>query len=236
MSINVIAHRGASFLAPRENTLEAFSLAIDMGADYIECDVRQTLDKELVIHHDEKINGKYISAMTYKELCDEASSMYFKVPLLLDVIRLCKDKIKMDIELKESGYEKKVVNMVTSELPYQQFMMKSFNDNTVAAIKSIDSKIKAGLLVGVSKGDLKRRFNEYFPERRLAACNADFISPHYKLVTLLFVMRMKLKKKEIYVWLLNDPKPIAKYIKRKVNGIITDKPDAGLFVRKQLTI
>ena len=222
MNINVIAHRGASFLAPRENTLESFNLAIDMGADYIECDVRQTLDKELVIHHDEKINGKYISSLTYKELCDEASSMYFKVPLLLDVIRLCKDKIKMDIELKESGYEKKVVNMVTSELPYQQFMMKSFNDNTVAAIKSIDPKIKTGLLLGTSKGDLKRRFNEYFPERRLMACNADFVS--------------EIKKKEIYVWLLNNPKSIGKYMKRKVNGIITDKPDAGLFVRKQLTM
>ncbi|GAA2760807.1 hypothetical protein GCM10009872_61680 [Actinopolymorpha rutila] len=47
----VIAHRGASGDAP-ENTLAAFSAALDQGADFIETDVRRTADGELVLFHD----------------------------------------------------------------------------------------------------------------------------------------------------------------------------------------
>ena len=51
----IIAHRGASGYAP-ENTMEAFKLAIEMGADAIETDVHLTKDGEVVIIHDEKVD------------------------------------------------------------------------------------------------------------------------------------------------------------------------------------
>ncbi|MGH2995991.1 MAG: glycerophosphodiester phosphodiesterase [Gaiellaceae bacterium] len=47
----VIAHRGASWDAP-ENTLEAFELAVEQGADYVEFDVRAAPDGTLVVAHD----------------------------------------------------------------------------------------------------------------------------------------------------------------------------------------
>lgn len=46
----VVAHRGACWDAP-ENTIEAFELAIDQGADYVEFDVRRR-GRELVVSHD----------------------------------------------------------------------------------------------------------------------------------------------------------------------------------------
>ena len=51
MMPEIIAHRGASYLAP-ENTLTAFRKAMEIGADGVEMDVQQTSDKKLVIHHD----------------------------------------------------------------------------------------------------------------------------------------------------------------------------------------
>lgn len=51
MTPEIIAHRGASYLAP-ENTLSAFRKAMEIGADGVEMDVQQTRDKKLVIHHD----------------------------------------------------------------------------------------------------------------------------------------------------------------------------------------
>ena len=50
--IEIIAHRGASALAP-ENTLCAFRLAYSIGAPAAECDVHLTLDGRVVVHHDE---------------------------------------------------------------------------------------------------------------------------------------------------------------------------------------
>ena len=51
MTPQIIAHRGASYLAP-ENTLTAFRKAMEVGADGVEMDVQQTKDGGLVIHHD----------------------------------------------------------------------------------------------------------------------------------------------------------------------------------------
>ena len=48
MTPEIIAHRGASYLAP-ENTLSAFRKAMEIGADGVEMDVQQTSDKKLVI-------------------------------------------------------------------------------------------------------------------------------------------------------------------------------------------
>lgn len=69
----VIAHRGASALAPHENTLEAFQIAIDLKADMVEFDVRKTSDNILIVFHDETIDGRKIGDMTYNRINDIAS-------------------------------------------------------------------------------------------------------------------------------------------------------------------
>ena len=71
MSI-ILGHRGASGYAP-ENTLEAFRLAMDMGADGFELDVHLSRDGELIVMHDETVdrttNGTgQIQSFTLKEL------------------------------------------------------------------------------------------------------------------------------------------------------------------------
>ncbi len=58
MTPEIIAHRGASYLAP-ENTLSAFRKAMEIGADGVEMDVQQTSDKKLVIHHDFVIDWQH---------------------------------------------------------------------------------------------------------------------------------------------------------------------------------
>jgi glycerophosphoryl diester phosphodiesterase len=58
MGVAVFGHRGASGYRP-ENTLEAFALAFELGADAIECDLIPTADGELIIRHD-----NYLSTTT----------------------------------------------------------------------------------------------------------------------------------------------------------------------------
>ena len=59
----IIAHRGASSLA-RENTIESFKKAIEIGVDMIEFDVRRTRDQALIVHHDELKEGKPVKELT----------------------------------------------------------------------------------------------------------------------------------------------------------------------------
>lgn len=52
----VLGHRGACGYRP-ENTLEAFELAIAQGADGVECDLVPTRDGELILRHENWLNG-----------------------------------------------------------------------------------------------------------------------------------------------------------------------------------
>lgn len=230
----IIAHRGASALAMHENSLEAFQIAIDIKADYAEFDIRKTSDNKLIVFHDNSYKGHQISSLTYEELCSLTSEKGLRPPLLYEVIALCKGKIKLDIELKESGFEKDVVDIVKKDFDYDEFMIKSFIDQVVLNIKDIDSSIKAGLLVGKGKVSFITRLTEYYPKKRLNACRADFISPHYKFVTKSFVKRMKALKKDIYLWTVNKTELIDKYMKKSITGIITDRPDIALKSREYL--
>ena len=64
----VFAHRGASQRAP-ENTVEAFRLAAELGADGVELDVRRSADGALVVHHDPHLpDGRLIAATAFADL------------------------------------------------------------------------------------------------------------------------------------------------------------------------
>lgn len=77
----IIAHRGASGYAP-EHTMEAYKLAVEMGADYIEIDLRMTSDGILVVMHDESVNrttnGKgLVSSQSIKNLKELDAGTWF---------------------------------------------------------------------------------------------------------------------------------------------------------------
>lgn len=233
MRTQIIAHRGASYLANHDNTIESIQIALDMKADCIEFDVRQTLDKVLIIHHDENINGIPLKTLTYHQLCDIANSMGFQVPTLEEALQLCQNRAQLLIELKEAGYEKRTIHLVNSYFNYADYSIQSFLDIVVRRIKKIDPKVRAGLLVGTEVADFSTRFNEFFPARRIHECLADFVSAHYRIATIDFVLRMNHANIPVYVWTVDSPKVISSFLETEVAGIITNRPDVGIFMRSR---
>ncbi len=231
MRTAIIAHRGASKLAGTDNTIESFALAIELCADFVEMDVRQTKDKKLIVFHDDVIDDTLVKFLTFDELNTKTKEKGYAVPLFDDVLKLCKGKIKLDIELKETGYEFRVLSAIKKYFSYDEFMIKSFLDTAVKKVELLDKRVNTGLLLGYKKADIKRRVNEYMPKRRLALLDVDFISPQHRLVTWDFMLRMRLLRKKVYVWTANDEKIIKKLLAKGVDGIITDVPDKALALR-----
>lgn len=137
------AHRGACADAP-ENTLPAFQLAFDQGADGVELDVQRTRDGVLVICHDETIDrtsdgSGAISELTFDQLrrldFSNGRNGYARVPIptlaeVLDLVRGT-DKV-VDIELKNSvvrypGMEEQVDALVAGFGLTDQVWYSSFN-------------------------------------------------------------------------------------------------------------
>jgi glycerophosphoryl diester phosphodiesterase len=119
----VVAHRGASSVA-RENTLEAFAKAIELGADIVELDVRRGADGGLAVSHDPL----------------PASD----APTLEQVVELCAGRITLDVELKEPGLEDEVLRVVSDA----DFVVTSFLEEVVAATKRLRPEVRTGLLLG----------------------------------------------------------------------------------------
>lgn len=230
----VIAHRGASALAEHENTLEAFNIAMELKADMVEFDVRRTMDDELVVFHDKQLKGTDIGKLTYGQINDITGKEGYRVPTFAEVLKVCQGRVHLDIELKETGYEKRVVNLVRRYYNYNEYSIKSFLDIVSLKIKEIDNKITTGLLVGTEHTGFKTHIHEYFPEKRLRLCKADFVSPHYKLVTGEFAGRMRRQRIPVYVWTVNDSKTMKKLIHKRVAAIITDRPDVMIELKMKM--
>lgn len=233
MNTQIIAHRGASYLANHENTMEAFQIALDIQSDCIELDVRQTLDKVLIVFHDEEFKGVSVKTLTYKEINTMSEDLDYRIPTLEEVLLLCQKRIHLLIELKEAGYEKRVLSMVNSIFSYDEYSIQSFLDIVVRRVKKIDANVNTGLLIGAKQADFSTRFNEYYPARRLKECHADFISAYYLLATTDFMLRMKHSGIPFYVWTVNEPKSITHFLEAEADGIITNRPDVGIFLRSR---
>ncbi|NEN96454.1 MAG: glycerophosphodiester phosphodiesterase [Moorea sp. SIO1F2] len=92
----IIAHRGASNCA-KENTIEAYEKAIELGADFIEFDVRITKDGVLISHHDPMIANQAISQLRFAEINRIAGQQGFRVPTVEEILRLTRNKIKLAV-------------------------------------------------------------------------------------------------------------------------------------------
>jgi len=233
--VRIMAHRGSSKAAP-ENTMAAFKKAIEDGADWVELDVQETADGEVVVLHDSdfmKIAGKDLKIWdaTLEDLKDIDIGSWFspefkdeRVPTLGDVLDECKGKIKVNIELKYYGHdqqlEERVAKIVESREMASEIMLMSLKTDGVLKMKSIRPDWKVGLLMSVSAGNLQE-------------FEADFLAVNAGFANRRLVRTAHAGGKEVYVWTVNDAPTMSTMISRGVDGLLTDKPALARSVLEQ---
>ena len=151
----VVAHRGASVEQP-ENTIAAFEVAIDAGADAVEFDVRMTVDWHAVVMHDADVSRTtdgtgIVSEMTLEEI------RKLGVPTLEEALRCLSGRAAVDIEIKNSpdepGYTpdaEPAVEATLSGLEEVAFaspvIVSSFNPRSIAHSRALRPDVPTGLL------------------------------------------------------------------------------------------
>ena len=215
-------HRGSPKKA-HENTLESFSAAISDRADFIEFDVRYSKDKKLIIHHDPALKGHILKEMNYSEIVKLSESLGYKVPLLEDVLELCKGKIKLDIEIKEPETTEETVEKTLLCFKPEDFITTSFHDTVLIKIDNNFKGLKKGLLFDDStKKDLRARIMNLEPDFVLPDCkNFDFTVKN-------LIPSLPFEIEAIY-WNVNTPEDMRKTLKNDLTkGIISDFPDIAV--------
>ncbi len=231
----IIAHRGASGDA-KENTIESFEKALDLGADMIEFDVRRTKDDILIAFHDEMIQGGSVKELPYETIRQTTRNQGFDIPSLEEVLKWARGKIKLDVELKEEGYERETLELLLRYLEKDQFLVTSFNDASIRVIKERYPDIEAGLILGkgIPSYHILTRIRELYPMKRCERAGADFLVAHLKLLRLGFLGRARRSHLPVFVWTVNDEETIWKLLHEpRVYAIITDKPDLAVSLREK---
>lgn len=160
----IIAHRGASYLAP-ENTLAAFRKAIEIGADGVEMDVQPTKDGELVIHHDYIIDlHTDITGKIYDMAFDELRELDFgswkdaifadeKIATLHEALELCREMYEGNIfvemkapVIKDDDFLSKVLAEIQEQGLLDRVVLIAFNHELLRQAKELVPELRVGIL------------------------------------------------------------------------------------------
>lgn len=220
-----IAHRGAKGYAP-ENTLIAFQKAIDLGCDAIELDVHLSLDGEIVVIHDEKIdrttNGTgFVNQLSTKSLNTFLIENEHKIPTLKEVFDLVNRKCFINIELKSFDTSEKVVALIEDYIVkknwnYTDFLVSSFDWNALQNLRFLNEQIPIGVLIETNL-DLAFAFAKFI--------KAEVLLPYFHLLNRENVIKLQEKGFKVIVWTVNEEEDIQKIKKLNIDGIISDFPD-----------
>ncbi len=226
MSVLNIAHRGFSARYP-ENTLAAFEAAIQAGAWMCELDVHLTRDRVPVVIHDEKLerttSGQgMVGDLTLAEIKALVAAGKFRefqnerVPTLEEVLALVHGRCGLNVEIKCRGAERAVCDLIRRHDEVTSSMVSSFEWDTLAAVRGIDSEIRLGLLA------------EEDPQRLLEAAvamQAFAINPRFDLVDRELCRQAHERGLQVLVWTVDAPDAMRALIGNGVDGIMTNYPD-----------
>jgi glycerophosphoryl diester phosphodiesterase len=212
-----VGHRGARAYEI-ENTLESFKKAIELGANAIELDVRTSSDGKLIISHDDNLKRVFgkevrINEATLEELKELTGN---RIATFKEALRFIDRKVeKILVELKEAGYESKVLDVIRKEKMEDRVIAVSFHEEALAHVRNLDKKIETGLVYAKFKKPIDAALK----------LNAQYLVPLYRFVHRRDVAKAHKKNLKVIVWTINTKEEVRNYIAKGVDGIATDKPD-----------
>lgn len=226
----VLGHRGARRRAP-ENTLAAFDLAMDEGADGVELDVRLDRDGDVVVIHDDslgRVTGKRDARRVEDVGRSDLASIDLgdgeRVPRLEDVLAWAISRgARVNVELKKdvsrrSAFVFKVARLIAVQPRAADWLiLSSFDPRLVAAISRLLPWVAAGWLVEEGTGIPGRSFRE-----RLVGASA--LHPQASLVTPSGILPWQRENLPVNVWTVNDPNEARRLDALGVDSLISDVP------------
>jgi glycerophosphoryl diester phosphodiesterase len=227
----VFGHRGARARA-KDNTLEAFALARDEGADGIEFDVRLTKDNVMIIHHDD---GMRSFGPFRRKRFSELRAQIPSVPTIDEVLEVSGD-MYLNAEIKNSPKDRDhdprhrttrlLADWAQKNDIESRILATSFNGETTDQMRFTDRQIATGRLF-----DVREDPTEYF--RYLGSRGHPWIMPnkrHLRRNGAAFVAAAHRNGMEVGVWTVNGKRAFVAAKEIGVALVITDDPAKALRV------
>jgi glycerophosphoryl diester phosphodiesterase len=253
----IIAHRGASALAP-ENTLAAFARAIEDAAEGVEFDVRLAKDNEPVVFHDAtllRLAGRktLVSSLTAEELQKIDVGAWFgerqnapansdftgeTIPTLRRLLEFLKDfkgLIYIELKCRESEVaklSKAVCDVISASHLLPQIIVKSFQLEVIPHVRRLCPQVKTAALFAPKIMTILRK------KKRLIEVatdiGADMISVHFSLATRKLMKRAEKRSLPVTIWTADNPRWVRRAFDLGLFAVITNNPATLLAKRAEI--
>ena len=234
----IIGHRGGAHDAP-ENTLPAFKLALEQGADAIELDIHLTKDGRLAVIHDSttrrtagakhKVGETPLAALQQLDAgaWKDARWRGTRIPELAEVLAILPAGKRVYIELKCGAVALGELGrvMAASGRAPEQMVLIGFDFALMAEAKRRHPEQKVCWIVEPSQGlfTTTPRVEELVKRGVEGKFDGLFLSRKFPLDAG-FVAKLKAAGLPTYVWTVNDPALAKRLIAAGVAGLCTDRP------------
>ena len=234
----VIAHRGASAYAP-ENTLAAFRLAADQGAQAVELDAKLSLDGQVVVIHDQTVERTtgakgVVIAMTLAEMkaLDAGSFMgaQFRgepIPTLEEVFAEVGQRLFINVELTNytspgDRLVERVAGLVRKYRLEERVIFSSFHPLNLLRARLLLPEVPRAILAEPGR---KGRWARSFWLKLLAP---EMVNPYFSDADSRFMAQQRRYGRRVYPWTVDDPAEMTRLVRLGASGIITNDPIVGL--------
>ena len=172
--------------------------------DYIEFDVRQTGDGELVVWHDERLpSGRRLSEVSLEWYKIEVGGLGCTVA---EMVAMIDEATGLHVDLKEVGCEVQLLDVLRHGRPAGNWVITSTEPESIRFIKSVAPDVRCGLSLGRQLRGRRHalgiwvRLNELFPGRGLRDCPADFLAVHRHLARVAVLRYCRRHQLPAWVW------------------------------------
>jgi glycerophosphoryl diester phosphodiesterase len=217
------AHRGASGHEP-ENTLRSFSKALELGAPWIEFDVR-AVENEAVVFHDRTLTRcakrfGFIDRQSLGKVRSYDVGKGERIPLFSEVLALMKGRAKAQVELKGKGSASVAVRVIREALTEgwqpDDFLVSAFDQIELIIFKKEVPEIPLGLLIYGHPINLKEMISTFEPIS---------IHLHIDSVTCERVSDAHSQGLQVYVYTVNEISDIDAIRDMGADGVFTNFPE-----------
>jgi len=227
----IIAHRGASYLAP-ENTVASANLAWELNADAVEVDIYLSSDNRVVVIHDKTTKRTCLGKKNMK-IADTPSEVLRaldagvwkdenykgeKIPFLSEILETVPPQKTLVVEIKcGSEVLPHLKRVVDNSGKKNQVVFISFGWDTILDTKKVFPENKCYWLSS-SKGGLKNKI-EQIAEKGLEGVNLN-----HKIIDEEVMQMASENNLEVLTWTVDDPEEAKRLAKLGVKGITTNRP------------
>ena len=223
-NIKTIAHRG--YVAKGvENSIEALEGAAEVGADHVEFDIILTKDNKFVVMHDFNLKrlvglNKRVQDMNFDEvvgLTIKQGDFSSKIPSLEEFVNKAKElNMNLVIELKPHGAEPpNYIDILIDEvkrLKLENYKFMSLNSKVMEELETKVPNLETGYVIPLQFGNFHHSNVDFFVIE-------DFSYRDH------LVEQARKENKQVFVWTINNPALITKYLQSPADGIITDESE-----------